>query len=126
MLTTLPPSCADCLEIWELQPPGTLKACTGIAVPLYMFCICSAYASVFFVWRENNDHDYAFMKVNTILGLSNLSLYVRVCLQYPRTFSRMQNPRLLRDSIICCTGGMTYGRTDIWLCVYCCHSKAFQ
>jgi len=24
-LTTLPPSCADCLEIWEPQPPGTLK-----------------------------------------------------------------------------------------------------
>jgi len=23
-LTTLPPSCADCLEIWEPQPPGTL------------------------------------------------------------------------------------------------------
>ena len=26
-LTTLPPSCADCLEIWELQPSGTLRAC---------------------------------------------------------------------------------------------------
>jgi hypothetical protein len=26
-LTTLPPSCADCLEIWEPQPPGTLRAC---------------------------------------------------------------------------------------------------
>jgi len=24
-LTTLPPSCDDCLEIWE--PPGTLRAC---------------------------------------------------------------------------------------------------
>jgi hypothetical protein len=24
-LTTLPPSCADCLEIREPQPPGTLK-----------------------------------------------------------------------------------------------------
>ena len=29
-LTTLPPSCADCLEIWEPQPPGTLKACPGL------------------------------------------------------------------------------------------------
>jgi hypothetical protein len=28
-LTTLPPSCADCLEIWESQPPGTLRACPG-------------------------------------------------------------------------------------------------
>jgi len=26
-LTTLPPSCADCLEFWEPQPPGTLRAC---------------------------------------------------------------------------------------------------
>jgi hypothetical protein len=25
-LTTLPPSCADCREIWEPQPPGTLRA----------------------------------------------------------------------------------------------------
>src|SRR5215510_10992122 len=33
-LTTLPPSCADCLEIWEPQPPGTLRACQGIALPL--------------------------------------------------------------------------------------------
>jgi hypothetical protein len=29
-LTTLPPSCADCLEIWEPQPPGILMACPGL------------------------------------------------------------------------------------------------
>jgi len=29
-LTTLPLSCADCLEIWEPQPPGTLWACPGL------------------------------------------------------------------------------------------------
>jgi len=29
-LTTLPPSCADCLEIWEPQPPGTLCASPGL------------------------------------------------------------------------------------------------
>jgi hypothetical protein len=28
-LTTLPPSSTDCLEIWEPQPSGTLKACPG-------------------------------------------------------------------------------------------------
>ena len=27
-MTTLPPSCADCLEIWE--PTGTLRACPGL------------------------------------------------------------------------------------------------
>jgi hypothetical protein len=26
-LTTLLPSCADCLEIWQPRPPGTLRAC---------------------------------------------------------------------------------------------------
>jgi len=29
-LTTLPPSCAKCLEIWEPQPPGTLRASPGL------------------------------------------------------------------------------------------------
>jgi hypothetical protein len=29
-LTTLPPSCADCLEIWEPQPSGTLRVCPGL------------------------------------------------------------------------------------------------
>src|SRR5215470_17916376 len=33
-LTTLPPSCADCLKIWEPQPPGTLRACNGIVLPI--------------------------------------------------------------------------------------------
>jgi len=29
-LTTLPPSYADCLEIWDTYPPGTLRACPGL------------------------------------------------------------------------------------------------
>jgi hypothetical protein len=29
-LTTLSPSCADCLEMWEPQPPGALRACPGL------------------------------------------------------------------------------------------------
>jgi len=29
-LTTLPPLCVDCLEIWEPQPPETLWACLGL------------------------------------------------------------------------------------------------
>jgi len=29
-LTAFPPSCADCLEIWEPQPPGTLRTCPGV------------------------------------------------------------------------------------------------
>jgi hypothetical protein len=30
VMTTLPPLCADCLEIWEPQPPGTLRVCLGL------------------------------------------------------------------------------------------------
>jgi hypothetical protein len=33
-LTTLPHSCADCLEIWESS--GPLQACNGIALPLLL------------------------------------------------------------------------------------------
>jgi hypothetical protein len=35
-LTTLPPSCADCLEIWQplLEPYGPVQACNGIDLPL--------------------------------------------------------------------------------------------
>jgi hypothetical protein len=29
-LRTLPPSCADCLEIWEPEAPGTLRACSSM------------------------------------------------------------------------------------------------
>ena len=35
-LTTLPPSCADCLEIWEPQDPGTLRAVMGL---LYLYIL---------------------------------------------------------------------------------------
>jgi hypothetical protein len=39
-LTTLPHSCADCLEIWESQPPGTLRACPG----LYKYCFILTFS----------------------------------------------------------------------------------
>ena len=28
-LTTFPPLCADGLEIWETEPPATLRVCPG-------------------------------------------------------------------------------------------------
>ena len=36
-LTTLPPSRADCLEIWEPQPPGTLRACPGLSWDCFFY-----------------------------------------------------------------------------------------
>jgi len=41
-LTTLPPSCADCLEIWGLsllEPPEPVQACNGIALPFYVLMV---------------------------------------------------------------------------------------
>jgi len=35
-LANLPSSHASCCEIWDPQPPGTLRACTGIALPKYI------------------------------------------------------------------------------------------
>ena len=29
-VTTLPPLCVGCLEIWESHPPGTLRVCPGL------------------------------------------------------------------------------------------------
>jgi len=39
-LTTSPPSCAECHEIWEPKPPGTLWATPGLlqdCLTFYMF-----------------------------------------------------------------------------------------
>jgi hypothetical protein len=36
-LTNLPPSCADCLEIWEPQTSGTLRACPGLSWDCFVF-----------------------------------------------------------------------------------------
>jgi hypothetical protein len=40
-LTTLPPSCADCLEIWDLNLLVSLRpvqVCNGFALPLFVIC----------------------------------------------------------------------------------------
>ena len=39
-LTTLPPSCADCFEIWKSQPPVTLSACPGLKWDCFTVYIC--------------------------------------------------------------------------------------
>jgi hypothetical protein len=37
-LITQPPSFDDCLEIWEPEPPGTLRACSGLLRGLLYLC----------------------------------------------------------------------------------------
>jgi hypothetical protein len=41
-LKTSPPSCANCLEIWELLPPGTLRACAGLFCLYPIFTLIEA------------------------------------------------------------------------------------
>ena len=36
-LVTLPPTCADCHEIWKPQPPGSLRACPGLHRDCFTF-----------------------------------------------------------------------------------------
>jgi hypothetical protein len=38
-LTTLPPSCADCLENWEPQPPGNLRTSPGLYRDCFTFTV---------------------------------------------------------------------------------------
>jgi hypothetical protein len=48
-LTTLPPSCADCLEIWDMDPSGPVKACNGVALP---FTMCNKmYRLLLIIWK---------------------------------------------------------------------------
>ena len=42
-LTTLPPSCADYLEIWEPQPSRTLRTCPGL------------YRDCFYCWQVSRE-----------------------------------------------------------------------
>ena len=45
-LTTLPPAHANFLEMWEPQPPGTHRPCTGIALHLQVWCLlCCKFSS---------------------------------------------------------------------------------
>jgi len=39
VLRTLPLSCAECLEIWETQPFGTLSACPDLSWDCFTFTI---------------------------------------------------------------------------------------
>ena len=47
-LTNSPPSCADCLETWEPQPPGTLMACPGLQWDCFILI-----AGEYFYWQHN-------------------------------------------------------------------------
>jgi hypothetical protein len=70
-LTTLPPSCADCLEIWEPQPPpvrGLLYLCFTL---LFLYNYNATY---FNIQGYHEVETYKFC-----LMLATVALYISVC-----------------------------------------------
>jgi len=65
-LTALTPSWAECLEIWELQPPGTLRAC------LSLYRVCFTFTRGLNVWIFIVD--FEFME-----RFSNILTYILYC-----------------------------------------------
>jgi len=47
-LTTLPPACADCFEIWEPQPPGNVRACPVLYSDCFNFTFLFGIFSTIF------------------------------------------------------------------------------
>ena len=64
-LTTLPPSFADCLDIWKLHLPGTLRACAGL------YRDCFTFTFTFFLSTEGGQDK---MGVNRRDYLKNLRI----------------------------------------------------
>ena len=78
-MTTLPPSCADCLEIWEAQPPGTLAASPG----LYRDCCTFVVMNISYINpMRSDDVTVAHVSTGTLLFRLRYSHagYLSVCL----------------------------------------------
>jgi len=71
-LTTLPPSCADSLEIWEPDPPGTLKVCPGTWYEEYIM-ICFSALCWFKIWNVTIHG----VNITNSLLLDILSVYMK-------------------------------------------------
>jgi hypothetical protein len=71
-LTILPPLCADCLEIWDPLPPGTLRAFPGLYrdfVTLYLYV-------QFNLLKTKRNLLYPYRAVNTVYhGYKKQSVY---------------------------------------------------
>jgi hypothetical protein len=54
-LTTLQPSCADCLKIWEPQPTGTRSACQGLQWVYFTF-------TLIYIQQDANLHSLFYLE----------------------------------------------------------------
>jgi len=78
-LTTLPSSCADFLEIWEPQPPGTFKACPGLSIALR-----------FYYWRMNcvkRSNSWWKIPIMKLIFTNFFLLYLSLPSSYVHVFS---------------------------------------
>jgi len=57
-----PPSCADSFEIWELQPPGTLKACPSQGLLYLLYCVRSTVPC--WIMSVLTENEYCTRNVN--------------------------------------------------------------
>jgi len=72
-LTTLPPSCANCLEIWEPQPPGTLRSCPGLSWDCFCYvCVNSVhfYWLLFIIFTNKNIYLWYSIILQMLLNVS--------------------------------------------------------
>ena len=100
-LTTLLPSCVNCLEIWDPQPPGTLRACNGIALPFYVVYLMKTRETVY------NCQDFEVAVCGSeCVRLQDQGILLRQCkihVSYPQTTHltfysyRSQNTEIASD-----------------------------
>jgi len=72
----LPPSCANCLEIWEPQSPGTLWACPGLYWGLLYFTFTpegTQLPSSLFLKQKTNNR--LFCRTMTVLVSAFLQIF---------------------------------------------------
>jgi len=104
-LTTLPPSCVVCLEIWETQPHGTLRACPGFnafhSIVLDKICLRNTIKHNYFNW-------------NLVMG----SLYTHSLRQHVSVITRPSSG-LQRAEYATCRR-IPLVRNWIPLCSHCC------
>jgi hypothetical protein len=121
-LITLPPSCADCLEIWEPQPSGTLRAWPGLYRDRCTFFMSVTHCRQKLVICCNTtrifaNHQYA--QTQTVLSL-NIILSNTCALQAFRPFRSVQHLSVLcgahHPPIRCVSLASAVGReADHWM-----------
>ena len=79
-LTTSPPSCAECHEIWGPKPPGTLWATPGLLRNLYLLMMSTCCSKHVEAWNKHIEKEcnklVIIQNLNEDLKSSNKSNFV--------------------------------------------------